>query len=148
MGVLSSSLELRQIFMRGTVIAAFLVKQAAIVCVYLPVQIKEERIMNKATSTLIAAVAALALSGGAYAQATGGSSGGGTSGSTASPSNQVNGSTSGYGTPGYTNSESGMAIGSPNSGLPNSNASPSGSAAPKTNNTLATPSTVSPAAGQ
>jgi hypothetical protein len=30
--------------------------------------IKEERVMNKATSTLIAAVATLTLSGGAYAQ--------------------------------------------------------------------------------
>jgi hypothetical protein len=74
--------------------------------------------MNKATSTLIAAFAALTLSGGAYAQAAGGSNGGGTSGSTASPSNQMNGATSGYGTPGTPNSESGMA-GSPNSGLPN-----------------------------
>ena len=68
--------------------------------------------MNKATSTLIAAFAALTLSGGAYAQAAGGSNGGGTSGSTASPSNQMNGATSGYGTPGTPNSESGMA-GSP-----------------------------------
>ena len=46
--------------------------------------------MNKATSTLIAAVAALTLSGGAYAQAGGGSNGGSSSGSTASPANQMN----------------------------------------------------------
>ena len=109
--------------------------------------------MNKATSTLIAAIAALMLSGGAYAQAAGGSSGSGTSGSTASPANQVNqmnSSTSGYGTPGVTHSDSGMAAGAPNSGLPsgtNAN-STSGISAPSTNNTLATPSVVSPAAGQ
>jgi hypothetical protein len=112
---------------------------------------KEGRIMNKATTTsmLIAAVAALALSGGAYAQAAG-SSGGGTSGSTASPANQMNGSTSGYGTPGTTNSDSGMITRAPNSGLPSSTSgnSTAGTSAPKTNNTLATPSTVSPAAGQ
>ncbi len=75
--------------------------------------------MKKATSILIAAVAALTLSGGAYAQAAGGSSGGGTSGSTASPTNQVNqanGTTSGYGTPGTSNSDSGMGAGAPNSG--------------------------------
>jgi hypothetical protein len=97
--------------------------------------------MNKATSTLIAAVAALTLSGGAYAQAAGGSSGGGTSGSTASPANQVNQ---------INNSDSGMAAGAPNSGLPNgtNGNSTSGISAPKTNNTLATPSVVSPAAGQ
>ena len=109
--------------------------------------------MKKATSTLIAAVAALTLSGGAYAQAAGGSSGGGTSGSTASPANQVNqmnNSTSGYGTPGVNNSDSGMAAGAPISGLPNgtNGNSTSGISAPKTNNTLATPSVVSPAAGQ
>ena len=78
--------------------------------------------------------------------------GGGTSGSTASPANQVNqmnSSTSGYGTPGVTHSDSGMATGAPNSGLPsgtNAN-STSGISAPSTNNTLATPSVVSPAAG-
>ena len=44
--------------------------------------------MIKATSALIAAVAALALSGGAYAQAGGGSTGGSSAGSTASPANQ------------------------------------------------------------
>ncbi|RFU49268.1 hypothetical protein [Paraburkholderia sp. DHOC27] len=102
--------------------------------------------MKKATSALIAAVAALTLSSGAFAQSAGGSSGGGTGGSTASPSNQ-NGATSGYGTPGSTNTDSGMRA-APNSGLPNSNANPTITPAPKTNNTLATPSTVSPAGGQ
>jgi hypothetical protein len=125
------------------------VMQASIVCVYIPVQSKEGRIMNKATSTLIAAVAALALSGGAYAQAGGGSNGGGSTGSTASPANQVNGATSGYGTPGATNSDSGRVGGSPNSGLPNStNSTTSGTPAPTSNNTLATPSVKSPAGGQ
>jgi hypothetical protein len=57
--------------------------------------IKEGRIMNKATSTLIAAVAALTLSGGAYAQAGGGSNGGSSSGSTASPANLVNSANNG-----------------------------------------------------
>jgi hypothetical protein len=104
--------------------------------------------MNKATSTLIAAFAALTLSGGAYAQAGGGSSGGSSSGSTASPANQMqmNGVTGGYGTPGTTNSDSGMAAKSPNSGLPSSiNSTTSGTSAPTSNNTLATPSTISPA---
>jgi hypothetical protein len=56
--------------------------------------------------------------------------------------------TSGYGTPGATNSESGMSAGAANSGLPNStnNSSTSLTNAPGSHNTLATPSTVSPAA--
>lgn len=102
--------------------------------------------MNKATRALIAAVAALALSGGAYAQTAGGSAGGGSShGSTSSPAtNQMNDSTSGYGTPGTTGSDSGMSAGSQNPGMqqgPNNSSTP----APKTNNTLATPTTKSPA---
>jgi hypothetical protein len=112
------------------------------------ISIKEERIMNKATSALIAAVATLALSGGAYAQAAGGgTSSGGSNGSTASPANQTNDS---YGTPGSARSDSGMSAGARSSGLPSStnNNSTSGTSAPKSNNTLATPSTVSPAAGQ
>jgi hypothetical protein len=144
---------------RGTVVASLMVKQAATVCVFNSSPIKEGRIMSKAISTIgtmIAAVAALTLSGGVYAQAAGGSSGGGTSGSTASPanqtdnSNQMNNSTGGYGTPGITNSESGMGAKAPNSGLPNStnSNSSSGTSAPKSNNTLATPSVVSPGAGQ
>jgi hypothetical protein len=118
--------------------------------------IKEGRIMNKAISTLIAAVTAvgaLTLSDGAYAQAGGGTNGGSSSGSTASPANQVNqvnGATGGYGTPGTTNSGSGMGAKAPNSGLPsgtNSTLTP-GTSAPTSNNTLATPSVKSPAAGQ
>lgn len=135
---------------RGTVIAPFIIKQTAIVCVDLLAH-QEGRIMNKATSTLIAAVAALALSGGAYAQSAGGSNGSGSAGSTASPSNQMNNNAAGgYGMPGNTNSDSGMANRSPNSGLPSSTSgnTTSGSSAPKTHNTLATPSVVSPAAGQ
>ena len=111
--------------------------------------------MNKAISTLVAAVAALTLSGGAYAQAAGGAGGSGSAGSTASPANQMNGTTQmngatgGYGTPGITNSDSGMAARAPNSGLPSSmNGTPPATSAPKTNNTLATPSVVSPGAGQ
>jgi hypothetical protein len=116
-------------------------------------QIKEGRIMSKATSTLIAALAALTLSGGAYAQTAGGSSGSGSAGSTASPANQVNqvnGATGGYGAPGATNSDSGTANRAPNSGLPSgtNSSSTSGTSAPKSNNTLATPSVVSPVAGQ
>ncbi|WGS54312.1 hypothetical protein LFL96_25180 [Paraburkholderia sp. D15] len=108
--------------------------------------------MNKATSTLIAAVAALALSGGAYAQSAGAGSGGGngngSSGSTASPatSQMMNNSTSGYGTPGTTGSDSGTGSGLPNARMqPGMNGAPADVApAPKTNNTLATPSVVSP----
>jgi hypothetical protein len=112
--------------------------------------IKEGQVMSKVTSTLIAALAALTLSGGAYAQAAGGSNGSGSSGSTAGPANQVNnGETGGYGTPGATNSGSGMGARAPNSGLPSStNSTTSGTSAPKSNNTLATPSVVSPGAGQ
>jgi hypothetical protein len=118
------------------------------------IQTKGGRIMKKATSAFIAAVAALALSGGAYAQAGGGTAGGGTAGagsssngSTASPANQVNNS---YGTPGSANSDSGMSAGARTSGLPNStnNNANTGTSAPKSNNTLATPSVVSPGAGQ
>ncbi|SAL53032.1 hypothetical protein AWB70_04394 [Caballeronia cordobensis] len=104
--------------------------------------------MNKAIGrTFFAAVAALALSGGAYAQTAGGSSGSGSAGSTASPANQVNGATGGYGTPGATGSDSGMAR-KPNSGLPSSTNSTTNAAPPTSNNTLATPSVKSPAASQ
>jgi hypothetical protein len=99
--------------------------------------IKEERVMNKATSTLIAAVAALTLSAGAYAQSNNTLA----TPSTVSPAN----ATSGYGTPGVTNSDSGTGVGSPNSGLPNSTNNGSTSLAPVSHNTLATPSTASPA---
>ncbi|MGF6485604.1 hypothetical protein [Paraburkholderia sp. JPY419] len=107
--------------------------------------------MSKATITLVAAVAALSLSGGAFAQMAGGQSGSGSTGnagSTASPSNQMNGTTSGgYGMPGNTNTDSGMGAKAPNSGLPsNDTGSTTATPAPKTNNTLATPSVVSPAA--
>jgi hypothetical protein len=92
--------------------------------------------MNKVTSTLIAAVAAVTLSGGAYAQSNNTLA----TPSTVSPA----AATSGYGTPGATNSDAG----SPNSSLPNStnNSSTSLTNAPGSHNTLATPSTVSPAA--
>jgi hypothetical protein len=108
--------------------------------------------MSKATITLVATVAALTLSGGAYAQAAGGQNSGGssgTAGSTASPSNQMNGGTTGgYGMPGNTNTDSGMGAKAPNSGLPSTNSSAPAynGPAPKTNNTLATPSVASPAA--
>ncbi|MCC8402391.1 hypothetical protein LJ655_10885 [Paraburkholderia sp. MMS20-SJTN17] len=110
--------------------------------------------MSKTTIALVAAVAALTLSGGAVAQMAGGQSGSssgngsGTSGSTASPANQMNSRTGGYGMPGTGNSDTGMATRPPNSGLPSSTNSKSTSDAPKSNNTLATPSVRSPAAGQ
>ena len=102
--------------------------------------------MKKATSTLIAALAALTLSGGVYAQS---------NNTLATPSvvspaavSPVN-ATSGYGTPGVTNSDSGMNAGAPNSGLPNTNnSSTSLTNPPGSHNTLATPSVMSPAAGQ
>jgi hypothetical protein len=101
--------------------------------------IKEESVMNKATRTLIGAAIALALSGGAYAQ----------NNTLATPTTMspVH-ATSGYGTPGGTNSDSGMAAASPNSGMQQtpSNSATSLTNAPGSHNTLATPSTVSPAA--
>ncbi|MGX7000724.1 hypothetical protein [Caballeronia sp. KNU42] len=97
--------------------------------------------MNKATSTLIAAVAALTLSGGAYAQ---------NNNSLARPSvTSPVSAAGGYGTPGTTNSDSGKPAASSNSGM--SNSANGGTPAPTVwpnNNSLARPSVVSPAAGQ
>ncbi|SOE98425.1 hypothetical protein SAMN05446635_6398 [Burkholderia sp. OK233] len=103
--------------------------------------------MNKATSTLIVAVAVLAVSGGAYAQSNNTlATPSVVSPAAALPAN----ATSGYGTPGVNNSDSGIGAGSPNSGLPNStnNSSTSLTNLPGSHDTLATPSVVSPAAGQ
>jgi hypothetical protein len=123
------------------------IKQALIRLCLKSRSFQRRQTMRKTLITSIAAVAALTLSGGAFAQAAGGAGGAGSSGangSTASPSNQVNGGTNGYGSSGMTNSDSGRA---PNSGLPANNADPVNAApAPQTNNTLATPSVVSPAA--
>jgi hypothetical protein len=133
----------------GTWIAAYVIRMRPTAASLFSLT-KEAEIMSKATSALLAAVAALTLSGGAYAQAAGGSSGNGSTGSTASPANQVNSATGGYGTPGTTNSDSGMS-GRPNSGLPSSvnSDSTSGATAPVGgNNTLATPSVKSPASGK
>jgi hypothetical protein len=96
--------------------------------------------MNKATSILIAGVAALTLSGAAYAQSNNTLA----TPSTVSPAN----ATGGYGTPGATNSDSGPAAASPNSGLPNSINGSTPATTWKSNNSLARPSVVSPAAGQ
>ncbi|MGF6374889.1 hypothetical protein [Paraburkholderia sp. 32] len=98
--------------------------------------------MNKASSTLIAAVAALTLSGGVYAQS---------NNTLATPSTQSPAAaTSGYGTPGATNTDSGA--GSPTSGQPTwgqpNSANSSSTARPPAygvNNSLATPTTKSPA---
>lgn len=101
--------------------------------------------MYKATSTVIAAIAALALSGGAYAQAGGGSA---SPDSTPGPAtNQMNNATSGYGMPGAPNSDSGMGTTPPNSPQQQStnSSSTSHTSGPKSNNSLATPSVVSPA---
>ena len=93
--------------------------------------------MKKTTSTLIAAGAALALSGGAFAQnntlATP---------TTVSPAAAAN-TTSGYGTAGVTKSDSGTGAGSQNASLPNSSTSLTN--IPGSHNTLATPSVASPA---
>jgi|GEM_PF-4416575 len=92
--------------------------------------------MNKATSTLIAAVTALTLSGGAYAQ----------NNTLATPTTKSPAAaTSGYGTPGATSSDSGSV--SPNSSQPNSMNSSETSRPPAygVNNSLATPTTKSPA---
>ena len=95
--------------------------------------------MSKTTSTLIAAVAAIMLSGSAYAQSNNTLA----TPSTVSPA----AATSGYGTPGATNSDSGTGSGATSSSMPNSvsNSSTSLVNAPGSHNTLATPSTVSPA---
>jgi hypothetical protein len=98
--------------------------------------------MIKATSTFIAAVAALTLSGGAYAQAPGGSSDSNTSGGTA---NQMPGAAGGYGMPGAAKSDSGMVTGVANNTTMTT--APALPALPN-NNTLATPSVKSPAGGQ
>ncbi|MGF6852489.1 hypothetical protein [Paraburkholderia sp. CI3] len=93
--------------------------------------------MKKATSTLIAAVAALTLSGSVYAQS---------NNTLATPTTQSPAAaTSGYGTPGATNTDSGAA--SSTSGQPNSANSRSTSRPPAygVNNSLATPTTKSPA---
>jgi hypothetical protein len=103
----------------------------------------EEWIVNKAISTFIAASAVLALSGGAYAQSNNTLA----TPSTVSPAAATANSTSGYGTPGATGSDSGMGAGSMNSSQQKStdNSSTSGTSAYGVNNTLATPSTASPA---
>ncbi|WP_233887419.1 hypothetical protein [Paraburkholderia flagellata] len=92
--------------------------------------------MKKATCTLIAA-AALTLSAGAYAQANNTLA----TPSVVSPAAANNNATSGYGTPGAANSDSGMSAASPNSANNNAAPVPGG----PNNNTLATPSTASPA---
>jgi hypothetical protein len=99
----------------------------------------EELIVDKARGTLIAAVAALALSSGAYAQSNNTLA----TPSTVSPAAHA---TSGYGTPGATNSDSGTGAGSSNSSTQKSTSSSStpGASAYGVNNTLATPSTASP----
>jgi hypothetical protein len=95
--------------------------------------------MNKATYTLIAAAAALVLSGGAYAQ----------NNTLATPSvTSPAAATSGYGTPGAANSDSGGTnAGSMNAGQPDnsSNSATSLTNLPGSHNTLATPSVASPA---
>ncbi|MGN6650741.1 hypothetical protein [Trinickia sp.] len=103
--------------------------------------------MDKAITSVIAAAAALVLSGGAYAQA---------NNTLATPSTRSpaavspDNSTSGYGTPGAINSESGTGVGSgnvgtPNAGLRNSmNDSSTPDVANGVNNTLARPSVKSP----
>ncbi len=97
--------------------------------------------MNKAISTLIAACAALALSGGAYAQ-------GNNTLATPSTKSPAANAASSYGTPGATSSDSGMGTGAPNPGQQTSTNTSSTSSTPAfgSNNTLATPTTKSPAA--
>lgn len=99
--------------------------------------------MNKAIGSLIAAAAALALSGSALAQG---------NNTLATPSVKSpaavspDTSTSGYGTPGTMNSESGSGnVGTPNAGLRDSmNDSSTPDVANGVNNTLARPTVKSP----
>ncbi|MEX3919558.1 hypothetical protein AB4Y43_25490 [Paraburkholderia sp. BR10872] len=95
--------------------------------------------MSKTTSTLIAAVAALTLSAGAYAQSNNTLA---TPGVTSPAAAANTNATSGYGTPGVTGSDSGMSAASPNS-MDNSAAPAPGG---PDNNSLARPSVRSPAA--
>ena len=91
--------------------------------------------MSKATSGLIAAVALLALTGGAYAQG---------NNTLATPTTQSPAkATSGYGTPGVTESGAGSSSAQRNSA---DTSSTSMTPAYGVNNTLATPTTKSPAA--
>lgn len=93
--------------------------------------------MKKAIGTLVAAGVALVLSGAAFAQG---------NNTLATPSTKSPADTSsGYGTPGATTSDSGSSW--QNSGQPNGANTGSTSATPAygVNNTLATPSTTSPA---
>jgi hypothetical protein len=104
--------------------------------------IMERQTLNKTIITLIAAAAVLALSGGAYAQnntlATP---------SVVSPVAAAANATNGYGTPGASNSDSGTSAGSSNAGAPKSTttSSTASTTAYGVNNTLARPSTTSPA---
>lgn len=99
--------------------------------------------MNKAIGTFIAAAAALALSGGAYAQNNTLATPSVVSPAAAAPA--ANNATSGYGTPGATGSDSGT------SGMSNAQKSMDTNSAtslvnlPGSHNTLATPSVASPA---
>jgi hypothetical protein len=122
-----------------TVIAHYMVKRADRLLRYF-ILITEERIVDKAIGTLMAAVAALALSGSAYAQSNNTLA----TPSTVSPAAK---STDGYGTPGAANTESGMSATSPNTRAQTGtdyNSNP-GTSAFGSHNTLATPSTTSPA---
>jgi hypothetical protein len=97
------------------------------------------RVMSKTIIALSAAFAALALSGGAYAQ----------NNTLATPTTvSPAAATSGYGTPGAANSDSGMSTGSSNAATPNGTGNSAASSLtnlPGSHNTLATPSVVSPA---
>ncbi|WP_322034094.1 hypothetical protein [Paraburkholderia sp. J76] len=102
--------------------------------------------MNKATGTLIAAAAVLALSGSAYAQTAPGMGNSGSSTTPGAATNPMNDTSSGYGMPGVINSDAGSAP--PNSPLrqsmnPDTATHTSG---PTSNNSLATPSVKSPGA--
>ena len=97
--------------------------------------------MSKTTSTLIAAVAALTLSAGAYAQSNNTLATPGVTSPAAAANTNTN-ATSGYGTPGATGSDSGMSAASPNSMNNSAAPAPGG----PDNNSLARPSVRSPAA--
>jgi hypothetical protein len=102
----------------------------------------ERQTLNKAIYTFIAAAAALALSGSAFAQnntlATP---------SVVSPAAAAATATNGYGTPGATGSDSGTSAGTSNAGAPKgtNTSSAANTTAYGVNNTLARPSTTSPA---
>jgi hypothetical protein len=139
-----SAPTLRTSCLSGTAIAVLVVAQAGDRRRSYFSPDKEGQIVRKVTSTLIAAAAALTVSGVACAQSNNTLATPSVVSPAAAPANAT---TSGYGTPGATSTDSGTAGGSQNPGMlksaDTSGATTAGSSYGG-NNTLATPSVKSP----